>query len=244
LQKRGLRYYSPGLGRWLSRDPIGDEATLRSVVRGKSRAERVKLYRESLQPLYLFVHNEPITVTDILGLSCGRFIVTYAEVAGTGGLGKSVHGQGYNVSYNGGGNCCAGNDIKLVQAIKQEGRMLGTGYLFGTRWHIDTHAFPYEPGYTESGGLSGRTDDSLRDSPGIDAWYPVRFYVEVCAICAGSGSGCKKNLGCTTFSWNSNARELEPGAFARDATDPGEGFRAAVDYWKQCGGSGLENLTP
>jgi RHS repeat-associated protein len=240
----GLRYYSPGLGRWLSRDPIGDEATLRSVVRGKSRAERVKLYRESLQPLYLFVHNEPITVTDILGLSCGRFIVTYAEVAGTGGLGKSVHGQGYNVSYNGGGNCCAGNDIKLVQAIKQEGRMLGTGYLFGTRWHIDTHAFPYEPGYTESGGLSGRTDDSLRDSPGIDAWYPVRFYVEVCAICAGSGSGCKKNLGCTTFSWNSNARELEPGAFARDATDPGEGFRAAVDYWKQCGGSGLENLTP
>ncbi len=49
------RYYSPELGRWLSRDPIGE----------------LKLFDSSMKfyKLYVFVDNQPITNTDYLGLA-------------------------------------------------------------------------------------------------------------------------------------------------------------------------------
>lgn len=53
LQQRGHRYYSPEIGRWLSRDPIEEQASEEGV-------EEPNLYR--------FVENEPIGSYDFLGL--------------------------------------------------------------------------------------------------------------------------------------------------------------------------------
>lgn len=48
VQERGLRFYSPGLGRWVSRDPIEEEGGTAN--------------------LYAFVMNQPDVMTDALGL--------------------------------------------------------------------------------------------------------------------------------------------------------------------------------
>jgi len=67
----GYRYYNPSTGRWLNRDPLGDEAFFTLYTQGKSRIERRRLRAQSLRPLYVFVSNDPADKYDYLGLQCG-----------------------------------------------------------------------------------------------------------------------------------------------------------------------------
>jgi len=62
------RAYSPTLGRWPSRHPLGDGAFFALYVAGKSRKEQRQLYRESLEPLQVFVRNAAVNYTDAQGL--------------------------------------------------------------------------------------------------------------------------------------------------------------------------------
>ena len=64
----GYRFYSPKLGRWLSRDPMGDEAFLRRFVAGRTWQQQRKYREESFQLLYLFVANNTFNSVDIFGL--------------------------------------------------------------------------------------------------------------------------------------------------------------------------------
>jgi RHS repeat-associated protein len=64
----GYRYYSVSAGRWLSREPLGDDSFLTSYSESRSRTERWRLLRQALQPTYGFVQNNPIAGKDILGL--------------------------------------------------------------------------------------------------------------------------------------------------------------------------------
>ena len=43
LNYYGYRYYSPSLGRWVNRDPIGEEAFLQQFIAGKSRERKEAL---------------------------------------------------------------------------------------------------------------------------------------------------------------------------------------------------------
>ena len=65
----GLRFYSPGLGRWRNREPLGDEAFLRRDPLGKSGLARRQLkILSSRERLYNFTSNDPLNQFDILGL--------------------------------------------------------------------------------------------------------------------------------------------------------------------------------
>jgi hypothetical protein len=93
VQVAGARYYSPGLGRWTSRDPIGEPGFELTTKRLKSPQEierevEAELYdllsrvdptlaaQLGLRPdmprhdLYPFVENNPLNESDALGLSC------------------------------------------------------------------------------------------------------------------------------------------------------------------------------
>jgi len=63
-------YYCPGQGRWLSRDPIGEEmffATHSSMLEEDSiNAMRMQAFGV----LYQFVHNSPVNHVDLFGLAC------------------------------------------------------------------------------------------------------------------------------------------------------------------------------
>ncbi len=55
----GLRYYSPGLGRWINRDSIGEMSRPELFLAvGSLRAHG----------LYAFVQNDPLNTVDLLGL--------------------------------------------------------------------------------------------------------------------------------------------------------------------------------
>ena len=64
----GHRFYSPSLGRWLSRDPIGEEMFLGNFIRGRTEEDRVRLRKESRESAYEFVDNSPIASVDPHGL--------------------------------------------------------------------------------------------------------------------------------------------------------------------------------
>jgi RHS repeat-associated protein len=68
LYNYGYRYYSTPLGRWLSRDPIGDKSFLASRIVESDSETADTLGQESLQPAYLFSENNPIFMFDANGL--------------------------------------------------------------------------------------------------------------------------------------------------------------------------------
>jgi RHS repeat-associated protein len=65
----GYRYYSPSLGRWLSQDPIRDDAFSSFYVQNaKEMAEYLLSYGTQQNPTYLFAGNGPASRLDIKGL--------------------------------------------------------------------------------------------------------------------------------------------------------------------------------
>ena len=77
LSYYGYRFYSPGLGRWLNRDPIWERGAM--LARGTSDYQR-----EAELNLYDFVNNAPLDKIDILGL------VWYGSYCGPGGGGVAI----------------------------------------------------------------------------------------------------------------------------------------------------------
>ena len=65
----GYRYYNPELGRWVNRDPIGEEAFFQQIAKSISEDDLNRLAIRSNMPAYLFVENNPIIEYDLLGLN-------------------------------------------------------------------------------------------------------------------------------------------------------------------------------
>jgi RHS repeat-associated protein len=61
-------FYDPTVGRWLNRDPLGDEAFLMEQMQGKPFEEQVRLREESFKNPYRFVDNDPTNKFDPVGL--------------------------------------------------------------------------------------------------------------------------------------------------------------------------------
>ena len=74
VSESGYRYYSPTLGRWINRDPIDERG-------GANR--------------YLFVHNQPVSGADLLGLFQGIY---------DSDLSPSGDGFSYKYKFQGGAN--------------------------------------------------------------------------------------------------------------------------------------------
>ncbi len=64
----GYRYYSPELGRWVSRDPLGERAFFQHYTSNMKWSEKSALKQQTLLPLYVFLQNGPLSSTDALGL--------------------------------------------------------------------------------------------------------------------------------------------------------------------------------
>ena len=68
----GFRHYSPQIGCWISRDPVGNESFLRLQLANLDRIVRLKREKQlrsaALKPLYRYVDNRSISEIDPLGL--------------------------------------------------------------------------------------------------------------------------------------------------------------------------------
>jgi len=81
----GFRFYSPELGRWLSRDPIGENPIILRVG--------VDRFLKDLRNIYLFVENDPIKNWDTLGLWVNNNEVADASFASCNRCGPDVTGD-------------------------------------------------------------------------------------------------------------------------------------------------------
>lgn len=60
----GYRFYNAALGRWMSRDPIGEQAFFEQYTKHMSKNELSLLANIELQPVYLFVKNSSLNGVD------------------------------------------------------------------------------------------------------------------------------------------------------------------------------------
>jgi hypothetical protein len=78
----GYRYDDPVIGRWPSRDPLGDEVFFSNVTTNANPARKLSLRKETYGNLYAFVKNGPTSKTDWLGLAIA--LPVYKRVMGAG----------------------------------------------------------------------------------------------------------------------------------------------------------------
>jgi RHS repeat-associated protein len=61
----GFRYYSPGLGRWVSRDPLAEARRLQERLTAlRCPRQRADVQHSAIAPAHLFVANQPTKATD------------------------------------------------------------------------------------------------------------------------------------------------------------------------------------
>jgi len=106
MATNAFAYYMPGQGRWMSRDPISDEAFLVLHNANRSADAQKRLRRESLQPVYVLVGNASVMSVDRYGLEQVRvgtkFIANESLPVGHAALEIGQAGYGFGPKDRGG----------------------------------------------------------------------------------------------------------------------------------------------
>jgi RHS repeat-associated protein len=170
-----FRAYDPTFGRWLSRDPIGENGGIN---------------------IYSYVGNQPISSIDRIGLYGGTFTVTPDKEAFPNAAPNNVvinYHQGLPNS-----QCC--QHVKLIQTVEfNYGSGTGKpqvdypmkGWNPFTWWTAPPEQhYPYYP-YDNQGATPEQT--SISDYPG-SVVVPVIQIFETCAVCDDTGQvlGCHR----------------------------------------------------
>lgn len=101
-------FYNPTVGRFASRDPLGDQAFFKAHTKEKTEKEKRQLFSESLTPPYRAFRNNAIGVFDVLGLSV-YVIEIPSSVPGIMHqmvIGDDGNGGRYVIDYGPRGGCC------------------------------------------------------------------------------------------------------------------------------------------
>jgi RHS repeat-associated protein len=201
LNYYGYRYYSPGVGRWLGRDPIGENGGVNT---------------------YATTGGDFVNLIDYLGACCGSFAVIElpavkvpAEQQPAAGGATQV--PGFKVSWfsvaqtERGSDCCgcAPQNVKIVQAIENTGGGLSRTAHFdaGTDenpWRATPRNSYGGVVYPSYSGYKGPRPFDIADGPTrIPASKPTNpaiFSVNFCAVCERVGGDAV--LGCIAFKFN------------------------------------------
>lgn len=145
-------FYNPTIGRFASRDPLGDQAFFTAHAKGKTDKEKRQLLGESLTPPYRAFRNNAIAVFDALGLSV-YVIEIPSSVPGIMHqmvIGDDGNGGRYVIDFGPRGGCC--------------NRITGPGLI----------GFTHDPGqsawdYIVANGLHGGIVNAQATSSYVDA---------------------------------------------------------------------------
>lgn len=211
------RYLHPTLGRWLSRDPIGEIDD---------------------ENLYASVKNSPVNLVDYFGLECGSFKVTPKKLE-TGDLADYYDGAaevgGFTVEFDLSGCDCPLDKLKLVQAIKSSGFSGLKPYMDTTndqdkRRKAGDMTLPRMATNPASDPRpsNNRFDDSPNNRRKV--WGGTTFSIEVCAFCCPDTTN-EVLLGCTTFEFDDQTKKVKGGG--GPARPPGKLWNEALQNWKK-----------
>jgi hypothetical protein len=135
-------FYNPSAGKWLNRDPLGEESflLLPSASRPTSMRHYRRLYSETLKPPYLFVENDPVFSIDLTGLGTWKL-----EIDNTGEspwyFPSLVVSASYLISKSE-GRCC---DVYMIKRYARPHLIGAIGTLW---WRFDGDG--HSPGTTIS----------------------------------------------------------------------------------------------
>ncbi|MGO8931772.1 MAG: hypothetical protein ACLQU3_33370 [Limisphaerales bacterium] len=120
-------FYNPSTGRWISRDPLGDESFLKPHTLGDIATEQV-LRQEALKPPFLFPQNNPISSIDPLGLcppgTCDKWQI-YVVNVDSGGVALGVLWVKSELRAD--PSCCMGGPLDYNRDYVYLGVGLGVG---------------------------------------------------------------------------------------------------------------------
>ncbi len=256
LLNYGHRYYNPSIGRWLSRDPIGE--------RGGAN-------------LAGFVRNCPVSTIDSLGLRVANYDYAVAHEAPLGtfrllseqikwGVQDDIQ-DGFHLWYRRSGDrahpcpcgstSMKGGSVILIQAISGP-HSSGDLFLPSKPPHIDASANAQFRHWNTKGGIvppamnspSGTGPLEIRDAPhvGTAPDHKGTWELEVCAICRWKDGETihDRNLGCVRFQFIRDGKGSEDlsvmgGILGREvpAALPGSHWQQALERWQDEAGKDL-----
>jgi RHS repeat-associated protein len=80
----GYRYYNSNTGRWLSRDPLGEEVFFVNYAGERNSKERRWLRERALDPAYVFCQNNSVVYSDRDGCVAPVLIFSIGKPSTTG----------------------------------------------------------------------------------------------------------------------------------------------------------------
>lgn len=186
----GYRYYSPMLGRWVSRDPIEE--------------------RDGVN-VYAYVGNAPASSLDVLGM--WRFVPDVGVFSGAfGPTPVSRTGSAFSLIFTPDRSyfeCIDCKKIEFVQIYRAEydgvQRVKQNEVDYSGNWVIDAHVPPFYP-YGNKGSPGRGAPSDMEDTPMLQInwlsrrlpyWYLKEY--ETCAVCS-TGSARGQVYGCVRWS--------------------------------------------
>ena len=230
------RYYSPQIGRFISRDPLANAECLQGPNlywyignKGPNRMDPLGLKDVPPEGTYILRDVPKIPVNDLQALESDapEFL------------------DGYEIEYQPADSCpCKKEEIRLVQVIEGvPGFFTGLVSTGPIKPHVDVTDKSFDnankntpggtppPGYVQAGGHKGNHGALSY----IDAPYghgSIQWNMETCVLC-NNGT----NLGCVTFSFSNTVRNIVPSSGTSiAATKPGTLWATGMGSWVAASG--------
>lgn len=138
----GLCFYNPQQGRWLSRDPIGEEAFLSFYSQDKSVARQLQLRSEALKPVYAFTANNPSSSWDAVGLcpagKCDKWEITVVTIT-SGGIAVAL--LWVKAELRADPSCCMGGPLEYNRDYVYAGVGIGIGLKISLSINVGSKKF-------------------------------------------------------------------------------------------------------
>ncbi|MEJ5341555.1 MAG: RHS repeat-associated core domain-containing protein [Thermogutta sp.] len=218
LQNNLNRWYDARVGRWLSEDPIGFAGGDPNLYRYVGNTVPSRIDPFGLQTLYdVWVNGTSVGIWREYDYPAGTFEIELKRVKIDDPRQISRIGEypiAYIVRYRPAeGVCnCEGEEIHLVQAIRQRGPLFWRAPKFDREGDTTGYAYPPYPGQKEhsAGSALQPALPSIVDAPTDPSAYGQvghSWLVEICAVCTTTLRRVpyvmvvQQVLGCVSFYW-------------------------------------------
>jgi RHS repeat-associated protein len=201
----GYRFYSPTLGRWVSRDPLGERGAKKTLLHALRRLVSGMIGQD--KNVFVFVRNDPVALCDPIGLMATPPAPTPPPPSTD--------------------PCVEAQKKLTINADEAGARVCHNGKQLGCVWKKDQEKYKHHPGLLKC--AQAHEDEHLKQNPNFECAPCGTYY------CPIDDPKKKPKGECDAYGVELDClkkeQKSECGTDYDDNEDPGEMSACEKDYW-------------